>query len=273
MSSAQKIMIDPADGLPAMKVGAWVSEEKHQIIQRYIDSAWAARRRYRHRSYVDLYAGTGRIFTNRVGFADGGPLAAWRMAKLKPGSFTSFFIADANKEYLEACQARLNGELAPVIASVGYAHHTVNNIVNRLDKCGLHFVLLDPFNISSLHFSIIQKLSTLKRVDIVVHLSTGDIQRNIADQLHNESALFDDFAPGWRNVIHREMSKREMRQCFIEHWKGLVHGTGMRVCNTMYPVRNSRRSIMYWLCLITRHPLAEKLWHDACNLRERSLFC
>ncbi|KOR14375.1 hypothetical protein ABW54_33765, partial [Burkholderia cenocepacia] len=62
------------------------------------------------------------------------------------------------------------------------------------------------------------------------------------------------------------------RDAFVDHWKTLVRKTGLRVCDTMYPVRNSKDSTMYWLCLLARHDLAEKLWREACNLQGRSLF-
>jgi len=109
-------------------------------------------------------------------------------------------------------------------------------------------------------------------MDIVVHLSTGDIQRNIASGLELPKSPLDNFAPGWRAAVTKQSSKQTMRNAFIQHWSALVAGTGMHVCDTMYRVRNSKESTMYWLCLLSRHPLAEKLWRAACQLETRSLF-
>ncbi|WP_279616262.1 three-Cys-motif partner protein TcmP [Caballeronia sordidicola] len=126
MASTTKIVYDPADGLPVMEVGRWVTEEKHRIIKRYIDASWATRRKYKfQRTYVDLFAGTGRVKIKHTPvFADGGPLAAWNMAQQRPGTFSDFFIADAEPKFLEACDARLRKLGVPVHSKVGRADHT-----------------------------------------------------------------------------------------------------------------------------------------------------
>ncbi|WP_204267775.1 hypothetical protein, partial [Citrobacter koseri] len=62
MKDEEKVVPDPLDGLPAMVVGRWVTEEKHRIIKRYIDASWAARQKFTsQRTYIDLFAGTGRV--------------------------------------------------------------------------------------------------------------------------------------------------------------------------------------------------------------------
>ncbi|WP_254613379.1 three-Cys-motif partner protein TcmP [Burkholderia glumae] len=113
-------------------------------------------------------------------------------------------------------------------------------------RCGS---LLDPFNAGHLHFSSIKKLATKPTMDIVVHLSTGDIQRNIAAGLEADHSPLDNFAPGWRHVVKKQSSKHAMRDAFVGHWRALVSKAGMHVCDTMYPVRNSKESTIYWLCL------------------------
>ncbi len=274
MADTKTVVPDNNDGLPAMVVGRWVTEEKHRIIKRYIDASWGARQKFTtQRTYIDLFAGTGRVQVKHTSiFSDGGPLAAWTMSQQRRGTFSHFFVADANPEYLAACDERLRKRGAPVQSVAGRANQTIDWVIPQLDRRGLHLALLDPFNAGHLHFSIIEKLATMPSIDIVVHLSTGDIQRNIASGLQSERSSFDDFAPGWRQVVRQQASKHEMRDAFVDHWKTLVSKTGLRVCDTMYPVRNSKDSTMYWLCLLARHDLAEKLWREACNLQSRSLF-
>lgn len=99
MASTTIIVSDPHDGLPIMEVGRWVTEEKHQIIKRYIDVSWAARQKFTsQRTYLDLFAGTGRVkIKHTTTFADGGPLAAWNMARQRRGTFSDFFVADADR--------------------------------------------------------------------------------------------------------------------------------------------------------------------------------
>jgi three-Cys-motif partner protein len=200
-------------------------------------------------------------------FADGGPLAAWRIAQQNKGAFKSFLIADAEAEYVSACESRLSKAGASGEYFVGYAHETVDQIIPKLPKSGLHFALLDPFNAGHLHFSIIKKLASFPNIDIAVHLSTGDIQRNIAEGLKKGTSTLDAFAPGWQQHVKTMSSKGEMRRRFLEYWSSLVRSTGLNVCDSMYAVKNSKDSTMYHLCLLARHPLANRFWTEACKIQ------
>jgi three-Cys-motif partner protein len=274
MSSQENVVIDPTDQLPAMTVGRWVTDEKHQIIRRYIHAAFGARDKWPNRAYIDLFSGPGRVYTKSTNsFADGGVLAAWRMSQAHKGAFTHFFVADASAEYLRAAESRLSRAGAQGKYYEGRAHETIERILHDLPKKGLHLALLDPFNAGHLHFSIIERLASSTNIDIVVHLSTGDIQRNIADGLRNGKSTLDNFAPGWQKAISQVSSKSDMRKLFLEHWFSLIKNTGLKVCDDMYAVKNSKGSTMYHLCLLSRHKLANKLWTEACKIAPtRSLF-
>ena len=52
-------------------------------------------------------------------------------------------------------------------------------IVRKMDLAGLHFAFLDPHNLGALSFDLFQTLSKLKRIDIIVHVSVSDLQRNV----------------------------------------------------------------------------------------------
>lgn len=249
-----------------MVVGRWVTEEKHEILKRYVRMSYGARGKFPNRAYVDVFAGPGRVMVKgKNHYADGGSLAAWRIAQQLPGAFTHFFVADASADYLAAAKARLSGAGANAEYFVGPAHKTIDEILPLLPTKGLHLALLDPFNAGHLHFSIIEKLAKFSNIDIAVHLSTGDIQRNIAEGLKTGRSSLDSFAPGWQDHVSPMSSHREMRRQFLEYWMGLVRKTGLKVCDTMYAVKNSKGSRMYHLCLLARHELANKFWTDACN--------
>ena len=267
MSLKQEYDIDPVDNLPAMIVGRWVTEEKHEIINRYINASHAARAKFSTRTYIDLFSGAGRVKVKHINhYADGGPIAAWNMAKAKKGAFTHFYIADASPVFLSACKTRLTKVGAPGTFFTGVADETVNQVIKTIPSSGLHLAFLDPFNAGHLHFSIIEKLASLNNIDIVVHLSTGDIRRNIQMELSGKRSSLDNVAPGWKSSMPKNPSHREMVQYFIQHWENLVKQTGLRVCNTKYAVKNSRNSTMYHLCMLTRHKLADKLWSAACEI-------
>jgi three-Cys-motif partner protein len=57
------------------------------------------------------------------------------------------------------------------------AEQAVDDVVAAINPYGLHFAVLDPYGLD-LPFSVIEKLAALKRVDLMILLSTGDLQRN-----------------------------------------------------------------------------------------------
>ena len=140
MAERTIVVPDISDGLPAMVVGRWVTEEKHRIIKRYIDASWGARQKFTaQRTYIDLFAGTGRVQIKHTSiFSDGGPLAAWKMSQQRRGTFSHFFVADANPEYLAACDERLRKLGAPVQSKAGRADRTVNWVIPELDLSLIH---------------------------------------------------------------------------------------------------------------------------------------
>jgi hypothetical protein len=64
---------------------------------------------------------------------------------------------------------------------------------------GLHFALLDPHNLGALSFSIIEQLAKLKHVDILVHVSVSDLQRNV--DLYSSEAM---------SLVLLKMAKRSL---------------------------------------------------------------
>ncbi|MDR0577610.1 MAG: hypothetical protein LBI87_08790, partial [Candidatus Accumulibacter sp.] len=64
---------------------------------------------------------------------------------------------------------------APVVEINGAAVDAVKQVLARLNAHGLHFAFLDPFDLAALNFDIIVALSTLKRIDMLVHISQMDL--------------------------------------------------------------------------------------------------
>ena len=50
---------------------------------------------------------------------------------------------------------------------------------SSFDTSTLHFAFLDPYNLEQLPFSIIEKLASVQRMDMLIHVSVLDLQRNI----------------------------------------------------------------------------------------------
>ncbi|MDR5835132.1 three-Cys-motif partner protein TcmP [Caballeronia sp. LZ034LL] len=264
MKHDEEVVLDPADGLPVMQVGPW-SEEKHVALSRYVDAARKARAKWAYASFIDLFSGPGRVLNRESGvISDGGVLSAWRMSARGGAPFNEIFIADTNAESVEACSARLREAGAKVQAYVGSACKTVDLVLAKLPR-GLHFAFLDPFSIEHLDFEIILKLAARPNIDILIHFSVMDVQRNIGVDFNLANSRLDAAAPGWRNNLRlKEVPKRRQVIVYLEYWESLVTDLAkMQVAQSKPLFVNMHRGPLYRLIHLSRHPLALKLWNDA----------
>jgi len=255
------------DGLPASEVGAW-AEEKHERLRKYVDAAHGARRRYKSRSYVDLYCGPGRSWIRETGtFIDGSPLVAFDAAARHGDQFTQILLADARQDYLAAAGRRLLDRHAPVRTILGEAREVIDRVIGELSPDGLHLAFLDPYNLGGLPFAIIRKLASVRRMDLIIHVSAMDLKRDLHNYLKPDGPRdLDDFAPGWRNHVDTSQRQDLVRNAIFEYWRSLIKGLGTSPNDCIEVVENSKSSDLYWLVFVARHELAHKLWQAIANV-------
>lgn len=270
-------LIEGDDGLPAEDVGAW-AKEKHEYLCRYVDISRAVRSGWlgpgkAGATFIDLFCGPGRCKVRETGeWIDGGAVAAWKKSLEGGAPFTQVFIGDLDEQRREATAARLRQLGAPVVEVAGSAAHAVQQIVPSLNPYGLHFAFLDPFNLEALDFGIIRTLSTLKRIDILVHVNQMDLQRNLVTNAVSEESAFDVFAPGWRDKVNIARGQQEVRQQVFQYWRDLVASLGVWPSTEMKLIRGSKNQPLYWLLLAAKHELAHKFWAAASNVDGQGKF-
>lgn len=262
-------LVEGDDGLPAEDVGPW-AKEKHSYLCRYIDISRGARKKFlgpgtAGATYVDLFCGPGRARVRQGEFIEGSCLAAWKKSVEGDAPFSKILIADLDQKRLDAAVARLEALGAPVEAFCGSAADTARLIVPRLNPYGLHFTFLDPFNLGDLDFQIFKILSQRKRMDIIVHLSKMDLQRNLDRNIAAAVSALDVFAPGWRDAVSVQQAQRGIRSELIDYWKDKVAKVGFEASPDMRLLKGSREQPLYWLLLLASHDLAHRFWKKAAN--------
>ena len=260
------------DGLPLVEVGRWASEEKHARLRRYVEITCAVRRKYlgtnkAGASYIDLYCGPGRAVVRETGERiDGSALVVFKAASGKQAPFTELHVGDTNPEYVQACVTRLQRVGGPVQGYAGTALETVTKIAARLNHYGLHFAFLDPFDLKTLPFAVIERLAQLKRMDMLIHVSVMDLQRNLRPYIESAESPFDTFAPGWRQVIDPKQHDVTIRRQIREHWQGLIQKLDMQRSGGIELVTGSNNQPLYWLVLVSRSDRAHDLWERIRNV-------
>ena len=154
----------------------------------------------------------------------------------------------------------MRGLGAPVYPFAGPANLAIAEIVKRLDPAGLHLAFLDPHNLGTLSFDLFEQLSKLKRVDVIVHVSLSDLQRN-ADRYTSEAYdQFDKFAPGWRVEVGTDMNQEALRRAMVRYWSDKVTELGLPRARHCELITGEKGQRLYWLILLARHDLAHQLW-------------
>jgi three-Cys-motif partner protein len=269
---------DPTDGLIADKVGAWASV-KHERLRKYIDAAHGARAKYLPprgtggAAYIELFSGPGRSFVeDEKTFIDGSPLVAYKSARQSRTNFSELHFNDLDANNVNALRQRI----AKLGGAAKYyndeAAKAVDSIIYALNPAGLHFAFLDPYNLKSLPFLIIQKLAGLPKMDMLIHVSIFDLQRNLRRYLEEGSPVLDAFMPGWRDSVNVNTTDQVIRAGLLEHWRGLISNLGTDTAEGIELVSGPRGQRLYWLVFVCRHELGHKLWDDIRNVSGQGQF-
>jgi three-Cys-motif partner protein len=248
------------DGMPAELVHEWVVE-KHAYLRAYVEICDGPRAKTDRPAFIDPFCSCGRskIIESRE-FVDGSPMVAWKACSDGKKPFHKIYVADLDKSRREACVARLLKANAPVEPMEGDAISAVRKIISVIPPAPLHLAFLDPHSLGDLDFSLIKELSKLERVDLLIHVSVMDMQRNLMNQVEDEDAAeFDAFAPGWRSHVGVTGSQQQIRTRLLRYWQSLV-GSLRFVSRTADLIKGPQGQRLYWLILLTRHDLGDKLW-------------
>jgi len=253
------------DGLLLDEVGSW-AKEKHDRLRKYVDISRAVRRKFLQRSgcatYIDLFCGSGRaIIRDTNEKIDGSPLVAFKCARDGRESFSEIHVADLEQEKVTATARRISNAGGTATTYVGKAEDVAPQIVARLNPYGLHFAFLDPYNLDALPFSVIEALSHLRHIDILIHVSALDLQRNLDAYTKPEDNRLDRFAPGWRQHVELNQSQQRIRAALLSYWASKFENLGLSSAEHAELISGQERNqLLYWLVLVSREKLARDFW-------------
>ncbi|WP_374312974.1 three-Cys-motif partner protein TcmP [Dongia sp.] len=271
MTAEQEFVIDPTDGLRCSMVGEW-AREKHERLTKYIDISRFVRRKWLdgnsgEATFIDLFSGPGRCqIRGQSDFIDGGCVAGWKKSEDCGAPFTRVLVSDADDCHANTSANRLRALRAPVTHFVGQAEHVVEDVVKQLSPHGLHFAYLDPFDLDSLPFSIIRQLASLKRMDMLIHISLMDLQRNAVEYSNEDNRQLDRFAPDWRKHVSPSPHQATFRANFLGYWKSLIKDLGMQIAEGIELVRGTQGQRLYWLAFVARNSTAIQFWNEIRNV-------
>lgn len=258
------------DGLLTPVVGEW-GEEKYRLIRSYAEMfARATRKTWHVRVYIDLFAGPGRARLEDSGrIVPGSPLLA--LEATPPFDDCIFCELDATR--LDALKRRVRVAYPDrdVTYVLGDANAGVDRVLaaipaaNRSRKV-LGFCVLDPFGMSSLHFSTVKALS-VRYMDFLVLVPSGmDAGRFWEKYESPKDTTVADFLglPDWRARWTDPQARRDglghfVLERFAEQMETLRYGRGP----TKLVRATDNRRPLYHLAFFSRHALGLRLARGA----------
>ena len=253
------------DGLPIDEVGPW-AKEKHQRLHKYVDISRGVRRKFLRNSqcatYIDLFCRSGRALIRETDDKiDGSPLVAFKSARDGGAPLSEIHVADLEEEKVTAAAKRIGGAGGAATTYVGKAEDVATRIVERLNPYGLHFAFLDPYNLDDLPFSVIRAFSDLRRIDMLIHLSAQDLQRNLDAYSMSTDGPLDRFAPGWRTAVSQKQTQKATRAAYIAYWASKMEALGLPPARRTELVSGTTKNQrLYWLVFVSRSDFAKSLW-------------
>jgi three-Cys-motif partner protein len=230
--SKKPTKLDPADGLVVGEVGPWAAE-KHDRLRKYIQASHGARAKFLPpvgtggASYIELYSGAGRSLisgTNQI--IDGSAVVACKAGRDSGHQFSEMHLSDLEAQNSSALAQRIKALGGMATSYVGDADIVVDQVMNAINPRGLHLAFLDPFNPAQLPFSIIERMLRVQRMDMIIHVSLQDLQRNLDEYSRAGDPTLDNFAPGWRGAVDVRQSMAALRAALIEYWLGAIRSLG-----------------------------------------------
>ena len=256
------------DDLPVDEVGIWALE-KHERLRKYISASRGARRKYLPpvgtggATYIDLYCGSGKAVIRDTGQEiDGSPLVAFKCARDGNARFSEIHIGDADAAKRSSAAKRIRALGSVAIEHEGPAERAIASVANHLNPSGLHFAFLDPFSLQDLPFSVIRELSRFQRMDMLIHVSAQDLQRNLHSYVKNGDERLETFAPGWRKIVSTTQSQQAIRAGLMNHWLSSIRALGVSPAEGIELVSGERNQRLYWLVFVSRSDFATGLWED-----------
>jgi len=234
-----KYLLPEDDGFPTRVFGTWTTE-KLDYVRRYIYMFEKSMREkpWRQRSYIDLYAGTGKYRAEENGEVH---LGSTLLALATEYPFTHYYFAESDSSNLNILKQRC--QLAPqkIRFYEGNANQKVNEIVREIisvDKqkipdqwSSLNLAFLDPDGLE-LEWNTVETLARVNKMDLIIYYSQFGLNLNLKNcyQTKNETTIDRFFGDAeWRKIFEKWKLKDSIagiHRDLIDYYKSKLHALG-----------------------------------------------
>lgn len=277
--------VSERDGYRSRKGGLYV-KLKLGALSDYINIFTTAmsKKAWSSLNYVDLLSGPGEIYIEESRqYLDGSPILALNADP----KFDNLWFVEKVKVNFQPLEKRCSvidiNSRANCIH--GDCNEKVTEIVETIDKLdqqyrmesrapSLNLAFLDPDGCKTLQWSTIERLASIKHMDLIINYSTSTVLRTIKLQSEADNVtVLDEFFGGydWRDfykdIVGRHGSNdhlligRKMLNFYKSNLKQLgYHFVFDDPSLEDFAIKNSKESHMYTLIGTGKHELAVRFW-------------
>ncbi len=264
-----------AGGIRFDEIGYW-SEVKLDIVNKYAQaySKILTNKHFSH-VYIDGFSGPGVSIARSTGeFIPGSPLNA---LNIKPG-FDDFYLVDLDGDKVDHLR-KLVGNRPDVHIFEGDCNEILLNEVFprvRYEDYRRGLCLLDPYGLH-LNWEVIEDAGELGTIDLFLNFPIMDINRNAlwrnpegvpAEGIARMNDFWGD--ESWRDIAYErrptlfgdeevKLGNEAVARAFQ---KRLREKAGFRYVLEPMPMRNTKGSVVYYLCFASQQRVAEKIAED-----------
>ncbi|MFT3706494.1 MAG: three-Cys-motif partner protein TcmP [Archangium sp.] len=249
------------DGFAVQSVGPWV-EDKHDLLQRYLEATHAVRSRFLGpnkggAAFVDLFAGPGRVRIRNADHVQRGSALLAQAHQRAP--FSHLVFCDLDEENVAALAGRTVADRRVTVLP-GDCNLRIDDLVQRIPRDGLNIALIDPFGAKPLKWSTVEKLARFKRMDLLIHFPTNAIKRNF---LNDYVTDFDDVIDAlvgteqWRERVRTLGEVVTLMDLLRERLVALGYDSE-RV--RAIPITNTGGGLLYHLMFASKDRRGTEIW-------------
>jgi three-Cys-motif partner protein len=105
-------------------------------------------------------------------------------------------------------------------------------------------------------------------MDILIHVSLQDFNRNFLRYLEAKDSPLDSFAPDWRKHVQGDRSLEYVRGKLFAYWRSLLGTIGMSTAEAAELIVGPGNQPLYWLAFAARHERALEFWEKIRNIEQ-----
>ncbi len=251
------------DGLPVRDSGIW-AKEKLYYLEHYLDifSVGMHKRWKGKLYYVDLFAGPGRcLIPETKEEFDGSPLIALKF------NFSKYFFFESDPSCFKALETRIKNRAPEKLKNVELVPGDCNNEISKVisppsPSLGVAFV--DPTGLSPLLFETIKKLTTTRKIDLIINFHEGmGVRMNLHQYTTTDENALTSFMGSnrWREHFKQQHKSETYRAIAKEYLENLQKLGYLAFDSDRIPIKTDKDALLYYLLFASKHPKGTEFWH------------